>query len=416
MMNRYRFWQSLTASVMAALLVSSCMAPPPRPSGTQRAPQISQNLAPGGAVITPYSNLSADAGEEAAMANQKVVRVALLLPLTGRNAELGKALQDAASVSLFDKYARLSVRAQTVRVELLPKDTGDTPEQAAKAMSEAVASGVEFVIGPLFADATSAAAPIARAKNIGVLSFSNTRTQASPGTYMFGFSPAEQTERIISYAVQNGKTRIAVLAPNSPLGETVLIAAREAAQKQGVKLVAEAKYMLQGAGMDTALSSLVQAGKPPRFDAILIPEGGQALDTIMRGLSARGVKPSTVKFLGTGLWDDAELLRRVNLDTAWFASSSPELTGQFEARFKATYNYAPPRIASLAYDAVALAVTLATSGRQFDTVTLANPAGFAGPANGIFRLRANGTTQRGLAVMEVQGGNRKVIEPAPTGF
>jgi len=417
MMMRYRFSKTIVATLMAAVFLSSCMAPPPRGANTQRAPQMARDLAPGSSTtISPYDNMAANAGEDAAIANQKVVKVALLLPLTGRSATLGRALQDAAAVSLFDKYARLSVSAQTVRVELLPKDTGDTPDQAARAMSEAVADGAQFAIGPLFADATSAAAPIARAKNISVLSLSNTRTQASPGTYMFGFSPAEQTERVISYAISNGRAKIAVLAPNSALGDAVTAAARETAQKQGVKLVAEAKYMLQGAGMDTALNNLVPAGKKPTFDAILIPEGGAALDTIMRGLSARGVRPSTVKFLGTGLWDDAELLRRVNLESAWLASSPPELTSQFEKRFLSTYKYAPPRIASLSYDAVALAVTLATSGRAFDATTLAAPAGFAGPANGIFRLRANGITQRGLAVMEVQGGNRKVISPAPTGF
>jgi branched-chain amino acid transport system substrate-binding protein len=417
MMMRYRFWKRIAATAMASLVLASCMAPPPRGSTAQQAPYAARDLAPGSATtITPYGRVAANADEEAAMANQKVVKIALLLPLTGRSAELGRALQDAAAVSLFDKYARLPVGAQTVRVELLPRDTGDTPEQAARAMQEAVASGAEFVIGPLFADATSAAAPIARAKNISVLSLSNTRTQASPGTYMFGFSPTEQAERIVNYAIQSGRVKIAVLAPNSALGDAVLMAARETAQKQGITLVAEAKYMLQGAGMDTALNSLVPAGKKPAFDALLIPEGGAALDTIMRGLSARGVKPTTVKFLGTGLWDDAELLRRVNLDTAWFASSPPELTTQFERRFLATYKYAPPRIASLAYDAVALAVTLATSDRAFDTGNLASPSGFAGPANGIFRLRANGITQRGLAIMEVQGGNRKVISPPPTGF
>jgi hypothetical protein len=123
-----------------------------------------------------------------------------------------------------------------------------------------------------------------------------------------------------------------------------------------------------------------------------------------------------VKFLGTGLWDDTDLLRRVNLESAWFASSPPELTDAFETRFRETYHYPPPRIASLTYDAVALAVTLATSGRSFDIPTLTNPSGFAGPANGIFRLRANGITQRGLAVMEVHGAELTVISPAPRSF
>ena len=415
MKNRHRFWNVALMSLAATLILASCIAPPPKQYGTQVSPTMGHALAPGQAQLNTGPVDGTTGTANAANANQQVVRIGLLLPLTGRNADLGKALQDAATVSLFDKYARLSLRSQTVRVELLPKDTGDTPEQAASAMQSALKDGAQFVIGPLFADATASAAPIARDKNINVLSFSNTRTQASPGTFMFGFSPAEQTSRIVNYAMENGHARIAVLVPNSTLGDTVLQAAQDAATKQGQKIIS-AKYLVQGAGIDTALNSILQAGKKPAFDAILIPEGGATLDTLMRGLAARGVRPGNIKFLGTGLWDDVDLLRRVNLDGAWFASSPPELTTEFETRFRDTYHYAPPRIASLAYDAVALAVTIATSGRQFDAVTLSNPAGFAGPANGIFRLRADGTVQRGLAVMEVHGSGLKVISPSPVGF
>lgn len=411
-MNRHRIWKSLAMMVALVAMASGCMAPPPRPAVAQRGPDLTQKLA-SSTTISPYGNQSE---EDSSFAGGTVVKVGLLLPLSGRNAELGKALRDAASVSLFDKYARLPIGEQTIRVELMPKDTGDSSEQAAAAMNAAIAEGASFIIGPLYADAVAAAAPAARAKNISVLSLSNTRTQASPGTYMFGFSPAEQADRVVTYALSNGKLRVAVLVPNSPLGETVLAAARDAAKRQGVALVAEAKYLSHGNGMESALNSLVKAGERPRFDAILIPEGGQALDTILRGLSTRGVRPANVKFLGTGLWDDAELLRRVNLESAWLASSPPELTSQFEARFRSTYKYAPPRIASLSYDAVALAVTLATSGRAFDTTNLTNPSGYAGPANGIFRLRADGITQRGLAVMEVKGGALTVISPSPKGF
>ena len=411
MRHRYRIW-NIAAGMLAVAVLAGCMAKPPRPSGVQHAPNVAQNLAPGAAAISAPAAGAVDDNPLYAP-NVKVVRIGLLLPLSGHSADLGKALQDAATVSLFDKYARLSPRQQNVRVELLPKDTGDTPEQAVQAMQSALSDGAQFIIGPLFSDATSAAAPLARAKNINVLSLSNTRTQASPGTFMFGFSPAEQAERIVSYAYANGKPRIAVLAPNSPLGDTVIASARDVMQHQGNRLAVEVRYNATGAGLDQALNGL---GNGKSFDALLIPEGGPALDTIIRGLGARGINTANVKFLGTGLWDDADLLRRVNLDAAWFASSPPELTSEFEARFRDTYHYAPPRIASLTYDAVALAVTLATSGRPFDIANLTSAGGFGGPANGIFRLRANGTVQRGLAVMEVHGAQKKVISPSPTGF
>jgi branched-chain amino acid transport system substrate-binding protein len=410
----------LTMMCLSALFaLSSCdkpytpPEPPPRTLSTYQPPAAPAPLVakPGQITTAPLRPQNRDGFVEG-----KTVRIGLLLPLTGRSAELGRALQDAATVSLFDKYATLSTKQATIQVELLPKDTGDTPEQAAQAMNEALAEGVEFVIGPVFADATEAVAPMARARNVGVLSFSNSTAVGGSGIYMFGFSPQEQTARVIHYAVDAGKTRIAALVPDSPLGTTVLEAAKTALATRGIVLVKEVRYSAQGVGVDTAANELLSPTGTPAFDALLLPEGGPPLGTILRALNARGVNGSTVQLLGTGMWDDSALVRRVPLEGAWLASSSPLTTASFENRFRSTYEYTPPRIASLAYDAVALAVTLATSGRPFDVPTLTSHAGFAGPANGVFRIRPDGRVERGLAVMQVQAGTFRVLSPAPGGF
>jgi len=343
------------------------------------------------------------------------IRVALLLPLTGRNADIGRAMQDAATVALYDKYASLSIQQSTIRVELLPKDTGDTPQQAIAAMNEAVADGVQFVIGPVFADATEAVAPIAVAKNIALLSLSNSVPYAGKGVFAYGFSPQDQTVRVVEYAVKSGKKSIAALVPNSPLGSTVLATAKATLKANGQALVAEASYAPQGLGLDAAVKALMPEGGR-KFDALLLPEGGAPLGTMLRTLASHGVTPQNTQFIGTGMWDDAALVRRVPLDGAWLASSPPSNTALFETRFRQSYNYPPPRIASLAYDAVSLAVTIATSGRAFDAATLTSEAGFIGPANGVFRLRPTGKTERSLAVLQINGGAFDVISPAPTAF
>src|SRR5262249_45405858 len=59
--------------------------------------------------------------------------VALLVPLSGPNATLGRALQDAAQMAVFDNADR------TFR--LIPRDTGGTPDGAARAAQEAIAQG-----------------------------------------------------------------------------------------------------------------------------------------------------------------------------------------------------------------------------------------------------------------------------------
>ena len=46
---------------------------------------------------------------------------------------------------------------------------------------------------------------------------------------------------------------------------------------------------------------------------------------------------------------------------------------------------------------------------------MTNPRGFAG-IDGIFRFRNDGLAERGLAVLEIQSGKARVIDPAPTAF
>ncbi len=420
-MKRHSIRATLALALLATLVgcapVQQQPQAPYQPTGIHRAPSgdvVSMTPTREG-VIAPPDTAQTPTGPQPVTVS-RTVRVGLLLPLTGRSSSLGKQMQDAATVALFDKYARLSSAQQEVRVELLPKDTGDTVEQARTAMKGALDDGVELVIGPVFGPATEAAAPLAQAKNVPVISFTNNNALAASGVYAFGFLPQEQAERVVNYALKAGKTRIAALVPDSPSGEVVLKAAQDAMAANGKTLVVEAKYPAQGVGIERALNTLLPPGAPVAFDTLLLPEGGPALSTILRALRARGVSQENVQLMGTGFWDNPSLLRSVALDGAWLASSPPQSTALFEQRFSATYNYAPTRTSSLAYDAVALAVTLATSNRPFDVPSMTQSSGYTGPANGIFRLRGNGTVQRGLAVLQVQGSNMLVIDPAPAGF
>ena len=78
---------------------------------------------------------------------------------------------------------------------------------------------------------------------------------------------------------------------------------------------------------------------------------------------------------------------------------------------------APPRIASLAYDAISLAVSLSANppGQRFTAAQLTRPTGFSG-VDGLFRLLSDGTCERGLAILEVREGGPQVIDPAPSSF
>lgn len=153
------------------------------------------------------------------------------------------------------------------------------------------------------------------------------------------------------------------------------------------------------------------------YQAVLLPEGGTLLRSLAPLLPYFDVDPRQTKFLGTGLWDDETLGKEPSLVGGWFAAPSPEMRNAFSARYQDAYGKQPPRIASLGFDAVALASSLAglPEDMRFAPETLSNSSGFAG-IDGIFRFLPDGSSERGLAVIQVNRDGLEVISPAPTTF
>jgi ABC-type branched-subunit amino acid transport system substrate-binding protein len=66
------------------------------------------------------------------------VKIGLLLPLSGPNAELGKAMLDAAQLALFERGGD--------RLTLVPRDTRGTAGCAADAARAAIADGAGIIL------------------------------------------------------------------------------------------------------------------------------------------------------------------------------------------------------------------------------------------------------------------------------
>jgi hypothetical protein len=153
------------------------------------------------------------------------------------------------------------------------------------------------------------------------------------------------------------------------------------------------------------------------YDAVLLPEGGLRLILVGSLLPFFDVDPDKVRFLGTGQWDDPTVWREPTLRGSWFAAAPPTNRLKFLDRYREAYGDTPPRIATLAYDAVALAAVLARgdNGPDFTNAALTTPNGFAG-LDGIFRFRPDGLIERGLAVLAVEPREPKIVSPSPDSF
>ena len=336
---------------------------------------------------------------------ERPVIVAVLLPLSGPRAELGKLLLDAAQLALFDVGGD--------ELELRPFDTTGNPETAAVVARAATSEGAELILGPVFSKTTAAAAVAAREAGISLVSYSNNRRVAGNGVFLMGLLPRQQIDRVVAFASGRGLRRYAALIPDTAYGSAVLDALKEAITKTGGDLVAIEYYGADAADADQHVRNLARLGAY-NYDAILLPEGGANLRAFAALLPYHDIHPDKVRYVGTTLWSDPTVGREPALVGGWFAGPAPELGSIFHKRFVETYGHAPPRIASLVYDSVALAAALARQ-RDFSAGAVSSASGFAG-IDGIFRFGRDGIAERGLAVLEVTPDGLRTVSEAPTTF
>ena len=336
------------------------------------------------------------------------VKVALILPLTSPNGQpslVGQSLRNAADLA----YAE----SGSTDLTILVKDDRSTPDGARDAAQAALGDGAELIIGPLFAPDVREVSKVTRTAGKPMIAFSTDTSTASKGSYLLSFLIESYVDRIVDYAASKGKKSIAALIPDNDYGRVADAEFQAEAAKRGLRVQTIEHFT--PATRDAAAKKVAALGD--QIDTLFIPDQADAMPAMAQSLTAAGLDAKRVQILGTGLWNDARVLDLPGLQGAWFAAPENGGFNAFATRYRAKYNTDPTRIATLSYDAVSLAAALARaqgSQRYSDNVLL-NKSGFNG-ADGVFRLRADGLNDRGLAVLQINGGKATTVSPAPHTF
>ncbi|MBR1777421.1 MAG: penicillin-binding protein activator [Alphaproteobacteria bacterium] len=443
---------------MIVILLSSCAG---------RIPLFSKRVDKSAFHVADANIVEKGEQAEEAAAPVEMVRVGVLLPLTGSFAKLGEALRNAAMMSLFDIGSQ--------RLILQFYNTEGSAEGARKAAELAISQGAELIIGPVYAKAVRAVRPATHSANVGVITFSSDPVNLGDGVYTISTLTSQQVEHIIHFACDKGYKRFAVLSQDNAVGDIISMAAKSAVDTCGGMITKAAFYDPRTEDLQSAVSSImpklmedleaereeevkrlekareqVALGKPVliknedtgayeeqemsmeqlqatidvlkdqelvrdpfEFDAILVAEEGSRLRSLGALFSYYDV-PSDIRILGTSQWADSKPAREPALIGGWFSHLPSEGFNVFAERYKDIYGEKPPRIASQAYDAVALAAILAETG-SFSFNNLTAVSGFKG-VDGLFRLLPNGLSERGLQVLGVEKKGTVTLSPAPEVF
>jgi branched-chain amino acid transport system substrate-binding protein len=354
-------------------------------------------------------------------------RVALLVPTTGGNAAVGASIANAATLALLDTGA--------TRFDL---QVYDTAGGAAAAASRALADGAKLFLGPLLAPDVRAVQGVAAAAGVPVLAFSNDAALAGSGTFILGYQPGQSIARVVAYARGRGIDRFAALVPVGVYGERASTAFLRAVESVGGRVIAVQTYPRTSAGLlaaarkltnydartaaatktaalraDGTVAAVTKQVAPVAFQALLVADSGSVAASVAPALGQFGA--TTVLIMGTELWgSEPAIARAAALHGAVFAAVPDDRFRQLSVRYRAKFGGAPSRLASLGYDAVLLANSLATGwipGTPFPRAGLTAASGFTG-VDGFFRFGSSGIAERGLEVEQVRTGGFAVIAAA----
>ncbi len=344
----------------------------------------------------------------------RAVPVALLVPQGSGNsgdAVLANSLINAARLAINDLGG--------VEIDLRVYDTAGQPGQAAAVARQAVDEGAKVILGPVYAESANAAGRAVAASGVNVLAFSNNTAIAGGNVFVLGSTFQNTADRLTRYAARQGRRSVLIVYGQDAAEQQGRDAIARAAAGTGASVAGSASFELSQQGVINAVPGIASQVQSTGADAIFFTSGtAGALPILTQLLKENGIGSDTAQFIGLQRWDIPPSAAALpGLQGGWFAIPDQSLNASFRNRYSAAYGAAPHPIAGLGYDGIAAIGALVKSGNSgaLTRQALTQRSGFAG-VNGVFRLRSDGTNERGLAVAQIQNNQVIVIDPAPRSF
>ena len=342
----------------------------------------------------------------------KPVPVALLVPQSSDGtAQIAADLENAARLA--------AAQLDDLKIDFRVYDTAGDATVAASVAQQAVDDGAKIIIGPLYAEAANAVGTAVADDGINVLSFSNNTTIAGGNVFVLGKTFDNTARRIVSFAAEQGKKRAMVIHSDGIDGQMGLNAFQGPAADTNLRIVSAQSFELTQESVVNTVPLIRASAEIEDVDALFLTSSSAgALPLLAQLLPEAGLDPANVQYVGLTRWDiPPQTLELNGLQGGWFAVPDLTRTQNFSAQFQEQFGNRPHQLASLAFDGIAAIGALAQAG--FDDIltreALTQPSGFQG-VDGIFRLKDDGTNERGLAIATVQDKQVLIIDPAPRSF
>lgn len=350
-----------------------------------------------------------------------VSTVSMLLPLTGKQEEIGKSMQNAALIAL--------QKNSTAPIKLLFFDTQGTSDGAKEAYRWAEAQNSDIILGPVFSQEL-AALPTA---GTGILSYTSDSTLLNSNRSSFAVLIADQIQQMVQYACNSGQHKIAAIGPENKVGQIVMNAMDEAIKEcPGMTLT---KYALYGEKEENMTPSVLKIlpkmidikkknltkeeeeilATPIQervdFDSLFVFEEGIRLSQLMAILAFYDVTPKVFPIYTLA---SVKSLKDPSFNNMLFMDLSTDSSTYFAHQYMQIFGQQPSRLAELSYDSVNWIAKKAENG-TVNLSDLQQEESYQGN-NGLIRLNEDGTNNRAMRLVQKKGRNVIEIQPTPKMF
>lgn len=206
------------------------------------------------------------------------LKLAVLLPLSGQLATAASPVRDGLLAGYYGERRQ--------RPEMVFHDTAGTPGGAVAAYQRAVAEGADYVLGPLGRDEVAAVLADPARLSVPVLALNRAGDETPTGSFSFAMAPEDDGIAAANHLLSQNVQRVLVLNGGDDSARRSVEAFRRQLEAGG----GQVSDMMVVVASETQ-PDMVEALR----NAMLKPEGAQAVFLALRMAEARAIAPQLVE-------------------------------------------------------------------------------------------------------------------------
>ncbi len=319
------------------------------------------------------------------ISEEERVKIGLLVPLTGDNAEIGKQIVKAARLALSD--------IDSNKLEVLPKDTQSDPNKTLLSAREFDELGINLVIGPVF---YKNLVYLDEVSNLTFLSFTNRTLDLPKNIISTGINSTSQLITIKKFIKKNEIKKTIFLTPNLNYDLEVKKGIKESKIKtlkqyfydiEPTKLTKQIEkitnYETRKQNLIDEITRLENSDDPNKerkiknlekkytignvnFDSVIIADFDESLKSVITSLLYTDVSPKDKYLITFNQWFDESLLDETASQPIYYPSINKENLKNFKNKFQTQFNEDPSHLSLLGYDLVGLVYYLSMKYNMSD--------------------------------------------------